>query len=256
MRTHYLENYLAQAQHKITIDLIGAGGTGSHVLSNLAMISKSMVGLGRQPLFVRVYDPDIVEPHNIGRQMFSPADVGRGKATVMTERINRFYGLDWHSYEQRYGYIHPPQRRPTYSNITISCVDSVKSRKEIGAILNPKKLYHSGQSYETGFYWMDIGNDKSSGQVILGTVRKIGQPGTQTRAHLPTFLKEFPKAKDIKGQPSCSMAESLASQDLFVNKLLASYATHMLWDLLRDYMITYRMIYMNLDSMKVSRVAL
>ena len=35
-RVHYIDNYLINPQHPVTVNLIGAGGTGSQVLTCLA----------------------------------------------------------------------------------------------------------------------------------------------------------------------------------------------------------------------------
>jgi len=35
-RVHYIDNYLLNPQHPVTVNLIGAGGTGSQVLTCLA----------------------------------------------------------------------------------------------------------------------------------------------------------------------------------------------------------------------------
>ncbi len=254
MKYHYLEQYIASAQHKITINLVGCGGTGSHVLSNLAMINYSLVKLGRAPLFVRVFDPDIITHHNIGRQLFSPADEGQFKAEVLITRINRFYGLQWAFINELYPMFPNKQdRHDSGANFTISCVDTIDARKQIA----------SGQStngrnnhYSVAYYWLDIGNSQDSGQIILGTLRPINQPKGNFCRMLPLFTDEFPNAKDDKNEPSCSMAEALARQDLFINKFMATCATHMLWDLLINFRINYRGIYVNLKDIKTSKMLL
>ncbi len=255
---HYLEQYIASANHRITINLIGCGGTGTHVLSNLAMINYSLIKLDRQPLFVRVWDPDIVSEHNIGRQSFSPADEGMPKAEVLVTRFNRFYGFNWLSINDYFRLGGEMDRQDMGANFMISCVDSVTSRKEIAHAIRGDFNIKSSRDgyYDMPYYWMDIGNSTSSGQIILGTLSKIKQPDKSCINSLPSFIDEFPNAKDNKKEPSCSMAEALAGQDLFVNKLLATYATHMLWELLTTFRIDYRGIYINLDNLKVSKVPL
>jgi PRTRC genetic system ThiF family protein len=255
---HYLEQYIASSQHKITINLVGCGGTGSHVLTNLAMMNYSLVQLGRQPLFVRVWDPDIVSEHNVGRQIFSPADIGRNKAEVLVERVNRFFGTHWQSMNEMFELPEDKSRKRFYgANITITCVDTISSRKQVRKLFPKRSNFNFiSNRYEFPYYWLDIGNGKSSGQVILGSILPIRQPGNADPQTLPTFLDEFPKVKEDPNQPSCSMAEALGNQDLFINKMLATYATHMLWTLLRDYRIDYRGIFLNLDGMRVSKILL
>lgn len=251
MKWHYLNESIVSTTHKITVDLIGCGGTGSHMLSNLAMINKSLIQLERQPLAVRVFDPDVVGEHNIGRQLFSPADIDQHKAEVLVTRINRFYGTNWLAFPYKYGY-----EEQYCGNILISCVDSVKSRKSIYDFIkkeyDTKEENQSWQIHNTPFYWMDLGNGKNYGQVLLSTLYESKK--NLGIKNLPTFFKEFPNVKDDKLEPSCSAAESLARQDLFINKMLSTLAAHMLWDLFKNFRINYRGIYLNLENMKTSKI--
>jgi PRTRC genetic system ThiF family protein len=243
MKHHYLDQHLASTQHKITVNLIGCGGTGSHMLSSLAMINSSLVALNRQPLFVRVWDDDIVSEANIGRQLFSPADIGKHKAEVLTTRINRHYGTAWQSINSRFTNSHSDN---SYANITIACVDTVKSRidihKELKSVIENK-------------YLLDIGNGSNSGQILLSTLISIKQPKDGV-GYLRSFSEEFPEAEDDDNLPSCSAAEALAKQDLFINKLISTYAANMLWELLKNYCIDYRGLYVNTETMKTSKIPL
>ena len=42
-RVHYTDSYLLNPQHPVTVNLIGGGGTGSQVLTNLAWKSAARV---------------------------------------------------------------------------------------------------------------------------------------------------------------------------------------------------------------------
>ena len=59
-RVHYTDSYLINPQHPVTVNLIGAGGTGSQVLTCLARLDITLRALGHPGLFVTLYDPDIV----------------------------------------------------------------------------------------------------------------------------------------------------------------------------------------------------
>lgn len=259
MNYHYLEQYLANTQHRIGVIVIGAGGTGSHILTNLATMSHALSKLGRSPLMVTTYDPDIVEDHNVGRQMFSPADIGQNKAVVLTERINRFFGTDWSAKPVLFN-RDIDNGDIAVGNIIITCVDTAKARREIGSYITIYNGVPSGSGYNrrTGstYYWLDIGNSLASGQVLLGTCNRIEQPkGIKSPIEiLPTWNVEFKGVRDKKTQPSCSLAESLGKQDLFVNKTMATFATNMLWQLFKFYRIHYRGIYVNLESMKTQPI--
>ena len=73
MTVHFTDNYLLNPQHKITVNLIGLGGTGSQVLNALTSLNEALNAKGHPGLHVYGYDGDIVSAANIGRQKFSPA---------------------------------------------------------------------------------------------------------------------------------------------------------------------------------------
>ncbi|MBM3200028.1 hypothetical protein FJZ53_03745 [Candidatus Woesearchaeota archaeon] len=60
--------------------VVGAGGIGTYVCLNLALM-----GVGN----IDLYDGDTVEDHNLNRQIFYYGSVGKKKADVLSERINR-----------------------------------------------------------------------------------------------------------------------------------------------------------------------
>lgn len=252
MKYHYISQALVESQHKITVDIVGLGGTGSHVLTNIAMMSYAMKNIGKQPLFVRTFDPDIIHEHNIGRTAVSSSDVGKNKAVVLTERINRHYGTDWSAFPMKY---HERHHKADTSNIIITCVDSLKARKDtILSISVTNNGYHI--PYGTPCYWLDIGNSARTGQIFLGTFHKASKPDKESVQYLPMILDEYKDIKDDPNEPSCSMIEALNNQDLFINKIMATYAVNMLWELFSRYRISYRGIFINLETLKTSPVML
>ena len=65
---------------QVSVALVGCGGVGSQVLTGLARLHKALVSLGHPGgLHVTAFDPDTVSESNVGRQLFSPADVGINK---------------------------------------------------------------------------------------------------------------------------------------------------------------------------------
>src|SRR5581483_2048252 len=117
---HYTAPYLIDPPHPVTINLIGCGGTGSQVLNSLARMDHALKALGHPGLWVRAIDPDRVTTANMGRQLFSPADLNMYKSIVLVSRINRFFGLDWQGAPALYN----NKTDIAAANITISCVDS------------------------------------------------------------------------------------------------------------------------------------
>lgn len=249
MVVHYTDPYLLNPQHKITVNLVGLGGTGSQVLSSLARLSETLVALGHPGLHVRSWDNDIVTAANIGRQLFSPADVGQYKAIVLVTRLNRFFGYNWEAYTQKF------TETKHHANITITCIDTAAGRIEIGEKLKGKPS--NGEPHHRCIYWLDLGNLKKTGQAVLGTLQEVKQPksGNKTIAVLPTVTQKFPQLKNIKEVdqgPSCSIAQSLNRQDLFINSTLANFGVNLLWKLFREGMITYHGCYVNLEHCLVT----
>lgn len=248
---HYVHNYIINPTHRITVDLIGAGGTGSQMLQSLARIDSALYRLGHPGLYVRVFDDDIVTDANIGRQLFSSSDIGLSKSQVLTTRVNRFYSLDWDSVP----YTYPSKGQQEFtSNITISCADSVKSRTEIGKYL---RSCNTHEDTCMPYYWIDFGNQKDRGQVVLGTVKDVRQPGKVkgTAASLMCVDEMFdlPAVDEKESGPSCSLAEALSKQDLFINSTLCQLGSALLWKMFNG-VIDIQGIYLNLDTMRVNPI--
>lgn len=252
MRVHYSNPYLLNPGHRVSIDVIGIGGTGSQVITGLARMNHALQILGHAGLFVRAWDDDLVEVHNVGRQLFSPADIGQNKANVLITRINRAFGTEWLSVPQRYN----PEVHGT-SNILITCIDTAKGRVDISRELQ-KKLPKC-EPFDLPMYWMDLGNLQASGQVCLGTIRPVPQPKSDAEVvgQLPNVVKRFPEIRKIKDEdtgPSCSLAEALGKQDLFINSIMAQFGCNLLWKLIREGKVAVAGCFVNLESLIVNPI--
>lgn len=249
MKVHYTEKYLLNPGHRVTVNLVGLGGTGSTMLTGLIKIDATLKALGHPGLHVRMWDHDIVAVSNLGRQMFSPADLGHNKALVLAARANRAFGLDWEAHGTLYHNQKP-------ANILITCIDTAAGRLAIAEGMEKAGL---ASPPDKQHYWLDIGNLQKTGQVVLGTVGAISQPKTEnkTAARLPDIVKMFPQLKKIKEKdegPSCSLAEAIKKQDLFINPILAQFAGGLIWKLFREGMIKHHGCYVNLDALLVNPI--
>lgn len=255
---HFTDSELTDRVNPVLVNLIGVGGTGGHVLDSLADMNEVLTSLGHPGLEVRVFDEDTVSVFNLGRQRFTRAEVGLPKAAAKINRINRNYGTYWKAmlYPYALNYEHRLQEFLP-AQITISCVDSVKSRFEIETILDRycKQPIHQNVR-DKPIYWIDFGNSRYTGQVILSTLRKVRQPKSelyQPVSTLPLFTKEFRnelQAVDDTNEPSCSMEEALSRQDLFINPILAFNGCRLLWALISQGMTTYRGVFVNVKDYK------
>ncbi|HEY4288231.1 MAG TPA: PRTRC system ThiF family protein [Puia sp.] len=250
MIVHYTEKYLLNPVHRITVNLVGLGGTGSQMLTCLARLNETLKALGHPGLHLKAWDPDTVTSANLGRQLFSPADLNQSKAIVLTSRINRFMGLDWEAHPREYNGGEP-------ANILITCIDTAAGRVALSEHVVERKTV---EVIKRPYYWLDLGNLQKTGQAILGTVNNISQPKSDehtTRATLPNVVKFFPRLRKIKEEqqgPSCSLAEAIRKQDLFINSALAQFGATLLWKLFREGMIRHHGFYLNLDTLQTNPI--
>lgn len=254
-KVHYTDGYLLAPYHPVTVAVIGAGGTGCQVLTALARINCALIGLGHPGINVTCYDNDIVTEANLGRQLFTQMEVGVNKANVLITRINRFFGYQWDAVPELY-----PNPDCETANITISCVDNAKARINIGRFLRKEK--NSIRTDERkAYYWMDFGNSTDTGQVVLGTVEKVKQPKSndvETVDAMQCVDKVFnlSKVNEKDSGPSCSMAEALRKQDLFINSTLSQLGCNLIWKLISQGSIEHRGLFLNLKTMRVNPISL
>ena len=257
---HFVPQYFLDPVHRIKVALLGAGGNGSQMLSALARIDLALRALGNTGLHVTVWDPDTVEEPNIGRQLFTAGELGQNKAECLVTRFNRIYGNDWNAVPKRFD-------NRSFGNITITCVDNLKARTDVAKAFRKRnigdtkqKKDHTSSFYNEhyAYYWLDLGNGQRTGQAVLGSNR-IPQPDTdayRTIEYLPILTEQFDlsSVSEKDSGPSCSMAEALSKQDLFVNSVLVQTAGSLLWSLLTAAAIETRGFFINLDTYRTAPI--
>ncbi|SHK93458.1 PRTRC system ThiF family protein [Chitinophaga jiangningensis] len=245
MKIHYTAPYLLDPTHRVTIHLIGVGGTGSLCLTHLARLNEALLALGHPGIHVRCWDDDTVSEANIGRQLFSAVDIGLHKSVVLISRVNRFFGYNWEAYTEKF-------TGENTANIIMSCIDTAAGRIKIYNNLQKLSVNHMAPDKKP-LYWLDMGNLQRTGQVVLGTISSIEQPQSTfpTCANLPTVVDIFPQLRKLKEKdqgPSCSLAEALNKQDLFINSSVANFGCQLLWRLFREGSITQHGCFVNLET--------
>jgi PRTRC genetic system ThiF family protein len=258
---HIVENTMLNPYNPIIVNLIGAGGTGSQFLTALARMNHALIALNHPGLAVRVFDDDKVEEANLGRQLFSTAELGLHKAVALVNRINLFFGTNWKAIPEKYNKeTLNGEPEMAMAELTISCVDTVKARFEIADLLT--KVYASREhTYHHPLYWMDFGNSRDTGQVILSTIAKIAQPASRkfdVVSRLPLVTDEFKELFESadKGDrtPSCSLAEALTQQDLFINSALANLGASLLWQVFKEGILFNRGFFLNLRDFRATPI--
>ncbi len=255
VKAHFIAPELLNPTNPISVCLIGAGGTGSQVLTGLARMSHSLQQLGHAGFQVSLWDDDIITDANRGRQLFAECEVGLSKSAALITRTNRFFGTTWKAIEKPFTIDTATGRTAIY----ISCVDTAAARFGIAEVLN--NLDVSPYRDNIPRYWMDFGNSKNTGQVILSTIGTIKQSASEkfeTVDSLPQVTAEFGELLtqgDSEDLPSCSLAEALEKQDLFINSVLAQMGCSLLWQLFRQGLTLERGCFVNLGNFRSQPLA-
>lgn len=160
---------LARSEREATIVLVGCGGTGGFLAEAVCRL------LLDTPARLYLVDPDRVEAHNVARQAFDRREIGRFKAEVLAERLARRFGRE-------IGYSVLPYDRELHArvfgnarsrlNLLLGCVDNAAARRAIAATLDERAWNHTYAPSSLSVWWLDCGNGRSSGQVLLGNVTR------------------------------------------------------------------------------------
>ena len=232
----------------IHLVLVGCGGTGSWLAPAVARVGKVLTDRFNREVKIIFVDPDRVEEKNIYRQNFCAAEIGCSKAEALAER----YGLAWEveilGYADRFENICIQSH---YGNqiIYIGCVDTPQARKEISKDV----------SRSTFTTWLDCGNTKNYGQVLLGTgygvdpfsfkgfCASLPFPNEQ-HPELITWDKKEKKEKNPKPDLSCAEMALLDSQGLAINQRMAAEAADYLVQMLITKDLKKYATYIDLES--------
>ncbi len=158
---------------KVSFYVVGAGGTGSFAALNVARLCFELRERGKA-VEVTIIDPDRVEANNIPRSNFCAAEIGRFKAQTLAERISAACGLETAYACERFDYekhIKPHANGFKQTTILVGCVDNHQARREIHRALKTSEPYYSNEAANA--WWVDGGNGKFSGQVLIGSTVKI-----------------------------------------------------------------------------------
>lgn len=198
----------------VEIHIIGAGGTGGYLIRDLCRFIYAMekrLQLDPAKLEVHIHDGDEVEEKNILRQNFMPNDIGKNKAEVMCDRHVRAFGTNLMAHPEMFSYKHfYPNNNKTY--IFIGCVDNNAARRSIASAFDMCVNHYNTLPKKS--IWIDAGNEKKSGQVVIGA--KEVQDITDIYPEL--LLKKH----DSVVQISCADRMLEDEQNMFVNLTAAN----------------------------------
>jgi len=210
------------------------------LIGGLPFLHQALTASGHPGLQVVVADADRVSATNCVRQPFSESEIGLYKSTVLVNRLNLFWGLNWQASTQ-----HVTRKTEGKVDILISCVDTRSARFEI--IRSPL--------FRNCAYWLDLGNTSDGGQFVLG--QPSNRRNRRTPRRLPTIVELFPEIADAEldkddDLPSCSAIEAVERQEPFINQVLAYQALALLARLFRHHEIGYQGGFLNLRTGRMS----
>ena len=216
------------SRRPVRILVVGAGGSGSAIVMGLPYLHQAMRAWGHPyGLEVTLMDGDTVSETNCVRQPFSWSDVDQNKATVLINRINLFWGTKWNAQPTCFDESTLRSNNDRNPDFLIGCVDTRAARGVIEQSVMKRSSYVA--------YWLDLGNNSSSGQFVLG--QPLNGRNRRKAERLRTVSELYPEIADVAAGedplPSCSAVEALERQEPFINQTLAASALAMLARLFR-----------------------
>ena len=243
---HTLPKSLRRSGQPLRVLIVGAGGNGSAMLLGLPYLHQAMKVWGHAGgIHVMLADGDLVSKTNCIRQPFASADVGLNKAVVLINRVNLFWGLRWQAHPEHF---HKDSLRANSAgpHLIIGCVDTRAARQTILSAVT--------RANDSTVYWLDLGNNASSGQYVLG--QPLNAANRRSAARLRTVAELYPEIADAEAGedplPSCSAAEALERQEPFINHVLATSALAMLARLFRYGTLTHHGAFYNAATGRTS----
>lgn len=219
---------VGQREGEVNIVLVGCGGTGGFLAEALCRL---LIGRSSR---LHLVDPDRVAPHNVARQAFDRRDIGRFKSEVLAERLAR-------RFEREVSYSVLPYDRDLHAKVfegtsavlrlIVGCVDNAAARGSIAATLDQPSW---SARYRNQVWWLDCGNSRNSGQVLLGNMtraedlRRAFIPAHQRCRALPAPSLQRPDLLTATPDPrppmDCAEAVAEGEQGPTINQVVASIA--------------------------------
>ena len=208
--------------------------------------------LGNTSINLILVDPDRVEPRNLVRQQFFPADLGKFKSQALAERLSRQYGrpIAYSVYPYMHDLIHKDwgggMATQAAQGLIVSCVDNAAARRSIAEHMRGMN------------WWLDAGNGYSSGQVLIGNAdnmmslegcfeQKTGEVAALPlpSVQLPSLL--IPVTKSVVEDESCADAVVAEEQSPVINQAMATLVLQFVHLFLRE-KLTWMGAYIDLDA--------
>jgi PRTRC genetic system ThiF family protein len=224
--------------HPIEIIIVGVGGTGGYLVRDLSRFVYSLekrITSRNFNIEITLYDGDSVEEKNILRQNFLPQDIGLNKAEVIANRHSKAFGVNINYVSENFDvYANCSNKK----KIVIGCVDNNEARRSIAKYMS--KCWGDYNAEKTKAYWIDSGNEKKTGQVIVGS--------KELKDVTDLYPEIYSSSFDSTEQVSCAERMLQDEQNMFVNltasNLILNYVKNIILDIP---MVTHGTIF-NIDN--------
>jgi PRTRC genetic system ThiF family protein len=224
---------------RLSVALIGAGGSGSAIFNELIRLDTTLNALDTQSgLDVTVFDGSNVSHANITRQTFFVSQIGSNKADALVWSSNNLHGKQWQAVPKHF--IADQKTLEKY-DIIITALDRPSVRYEIS----------KAASMYSKTLWLDMGNDATEGQVVLGELKRSASKELPHICDLYDYSQLSDKDALIK---SCSAEESISRQELGVNQFAARIGAQVLWNALRHGSIESHGAMFNAKTLEVTPI--
>lgn len=215
---------------------VGCGGIGAFLGTSTARLARECQSLYEE-VTVQLFDGDTVEERNIRRQNFCLAEVGQNKAETLAYRLNAAWGLNIEAYPRHFK---AADAQPAHNTLTVllGCVDNGQARRMLHSSLSAYE-----REDDTQCWWIDGGNDSVTGQILIGSLVRIGK--LQESFPLPTICQSLPSPALVhpelltvrpnearRPKQSCAELAAMDPQSLTINAIIASHIADYLLRLL------------------------
>jgi len=229
---------------RVGILIVGVGGTGGYVIRDLVRYIYSLKEKGDPRNFqITLMDDDIVEQKNILRQNFIAADLGKYKAEVLANRYSSHFGLEIDADLNKFTYDSSVRDY----NIIVGCIDNNEARRSIYKRIN--------DTFSTSYFWIDSGNEKRSGQVVLGEYYNSNSFfGSKNFKWLnPSVVHLYPEILNsdqdsVETEVSCAERAVEDAQNIFVNMTAANHVLNFLRQVISDERLTVGAVEFNIKG--------
>jgi PRTRC genetic system ThiF family protein len=222
----------------VQIVMAGAGGTGSYLAMHLGRLMHSLYRMDKG-VHLTIVDPDVVAEENVGRQLFCDAEKGVPKAEALMRRYGQAWGCNMSACVGKFDESLILGRDLT---IVVGCVDNAEARQSLNEVLRQNDGFE-----HPSFWWLDCGNVRNFGRVLLGTAaevsllhgafsekesglcRALPSPAMSYPDLLAPLPEEKPDAGDVM---SCAQRAAANLQSLNINAEMAVHASDFLTRLL------------------------